>query len=137
MARHTDSPPGLQVHRGEVLHFLSDPGADAPAGSFEYFPDGVLIIRDGRMHRAEDERRGGAIAHQLVEEDLRDCAGVREIGKARFFGKRVVAQPVQQVAPTRGNDIDLRVVNMSVDEARHQNAVRVRRDRRVCRQLRE
>src|SRR3569623_1677703 len=49
MALPTDS---LAVHRGEVLHFLADPGADAPAGSFEHFPDGVLIVRDGHIEAA-------------------------------------------------------------------------------------
>ncbi len=46
------SQSGLQVHRGEVLHFLADPGADAAPESFEHFPDGVLIIRDGRIEAA-------------------------------------------------------------------------------------
>ena len=50
MARLTD--PGLQVHRGEVLHFLADPGNDAADGSFEYFRDGVLIIRGGLIEAA-------------------------------------------------------------------------------------
>src|SRR5262245_50202082 len=52
MAHPTDPATGVQVHRGEVLHFLSDPGADAPDGSFEHFPDGVLIVRDGRIDAA-------------------------------------------------------------------------------------
>jgi len=43
---------GLQVHRGEVLHFLSDPGLDTPAGSFEHFLDGALIIRNGMIEAA-------------------------------------------------------------------------------------
>ncbi len=34
--------------RGGVLHFLRDPGdATDPAGSYEYFEDGVLVVRDG------------------------------------------------------------------------------------------
>src|SRR5262245_10940034 len=52
MAHPTDSPSRVQVHRGEVLHFLSDPGADASAGSYAHFPAGVLIIRDGRIDAA-------------------------------------------------------------------------------------
>ena len=52
MARTTESSSSLQVHRGEVLHFLSDPGADAPPESFEHFQDGVLIVRDGRIDAA-------------------------------------------------------------------------------------
>ena len=50
MAHPTDS--GLQVHRGEVLHFLADPGDDAADGSFEHFRDGVLILRGGIVEAA-------------------------------------------------------------------------------------
>lgn len=52
MAPLTDPAAGLQVHQGEVLHFLSDPGADAAPGSFEHFPDGILIVRDGCIDAA-------------------------------------------------------------------------------------
>jgi guanine deaminase len=52
MAHLTDATSDLHVHRGEVLHFLSDPGADAAPGSFEHFLDGALIIRDGRIEAA-------------------------------------------------------------------------------------
>lgn len=38
------------AYRGSILHFLSDPGdASEPAGSYEYFEDGVLVLRDGRV----------------------------------------------------------------------------------------
>ncbi|MCZ7563599.1 MAG: guanine deaminase [Burkholderiales bacterium] len=38
----------VSAFRGEVLHFLRDPGdAAEPAGGFEYFADGVLVVRDG------------------------------------------------------------------------------------------
>lgn len=34
--------------RGEVLHFLRDPGDAAdPAGAYEYLEDGMLVVRDG------------------------------------------------------------------------------------------
>jgi guanine deaminase len=52
VALPTDSPSGLHVHRGEVLHFLSDPGTDARPESFEHFRDGALILRDGRIESA-------------------------------------------------------------------------------------
>ncbi|MGH7319060.1 MAG: hypothetical protein ACRELA_05465 [Candidatus Rokuibacteriota bacterium] len=33
-----------------MLHFRHDPGeAREPAGSFEYFDDGLLVVRDGRV----------------------------------------------------------------------------------------
>ncbi len=38
------------AYRGSVLHFLRDPGdASDPAGAYEYFEDGVLVVRDGRV----------------------------------------------------------------------------------------
>jgi guanine deaminase len=37
------------AHRGAILHYTSDPGdRDAP-DSFEYFEDGLLIVRDGKI----------------------------------------------------------------------------------------
>jgi guanine deaminase len=36
--------------RGSILHFLGDPGdAREPAGACEYFEDGLLVVRDGRV----------------------------------------------------------------------------------------
>ena len=39
----------MQVLRGSILHCLADPG-DAPGdGGWEYFDDGLLVVRDGRI----------------------------------------------------------------------------------------
>ena len=46
MAPGTD---GLQAHRGAILHFLSDPGGGAAAGSYEYFEEGLLLVENGRV----------------------------------------------------------------------------------------
>lgn len=36
--------------RGSVLHFLRDPGeATDPVDAYEYFEDGILVVRDGRV----------------------------------------------------------------------------------------
>lgn len=37
------------AHRGAVLHFRSDPGASDASDSYEYWPDALLIIADGRI----------------------------------------------------------------------------------------
>lgn len=37
------------AHRGAVLHFISDPGAHDHAGSYEYWPDGLLVVANGRI----------------------------------------------------------------------------------------
>ncbi len=46
----------ITAHRGEILHFLDDPGdqidaaADATAATaWQYFPDGVLVVERGRV----------------------------------------------------------------------------------------
>lgn len=39
----------LSVHRGAILHFLRDPGDGRDASAWEHFPDGLLVIADGRV----------------------------------------------------------------------------------------
>jgi guanine deaminase len=40
-------PP--RAHRGAILHFLSDPGAQSARSSYEYFEDGLLLVESGRV----------------------------------------------------------------------------------------
>ena len=50
MALPADSSQRLRsAHRGAILHFLDDPGARDAADSFEYWPDGLLIVDQGRV----------------------------------------------------------------------------------------
>ncbi len=49
-----DRRPGaagpVTAFRGSILHFLDDPGEiREPTGAFEYFEDGLLVVRDGRV----------------------------------------------------------------------------------------
>ena len=41
------APNAYSVHRAAILHFNSDPGDDDSAACYEYFADGLLIVRDG------------------------------------------------------------------------------------------
>ena len=44
-------PAGCQAYRGNILHFLNDPG-NAPEpepDSYEYYPDGLLVVHQGRV----------------------------------------------------------------------------------------
>jgi len=41
----------LRAIRGEIVHFLADP-ADAGAAALAHFPDGLLLMRDGRIETA-------------------------------------------------------------------------------------
>jgi guanine deaminase len=45
----THRPASRSAHRGSILHFLADPGDSDAAGTYEYWPDGVLIVADGRV----------------------------------------------------------------------------------------
>lgn len=39
----------LTAHRGAILHFLADPGPGSDPHSYEYFPDGLLVVDDGKI----------------------------------------------------------------------------------------
>ena len=40
---------GVDAHRGAILHFRSDPGTSETGEAFEYWPDGLLIVEQGRV----------------------------------------------------------------------------------------
>ena len=44
----------LKVYRGELLHFLADPDKVALEESYQYFEDGLLIIKDGLVQQVGD-----------------------------------------------------------------------------------
>jgi len=50
----------LSAHRGEILHFLSDPAADGEQ-AVEHFKDGILLIEDGYI-------KGLAEAERIIEQ---------------------------------------------------------------------
>ena len=41
----------LRAFRASILHFKDDPGASSPAGSYEHFEDGLLVVDQGRVAR--------------------------------------------------------------------------------------
>src|ERR1700689_600051 len=40
---------GPAVHRGQLLSFVADPGESADEASYRFYPDGALIVDDGRI----------------------------------------------------------------------------------------
>jgi len=44
----------LRVYRGELMHFLADPAKVALEESYQYFEDGLLIIKDGLVEQVGD-----------------------------------------------------------------------------------
>jgi guanine deaminase len=41
----------LKIHRAEILHFLDDPTLVGDADSYEYFPVGLLVLKNGRVEK--------------------------------------------------------------------------------------
>jgi len=41
----------LRAYRGEILHFLADPAKVALEDSYQYFEDGVLLVKDGYVEQ--------------------------------------------------------------------------------------
>src|SRR6202043_1209288 len=89
------------------------------------------------VHGAEDHGGGRTVAGQLIEKELRDFRSVLRIAEAAFLDKRVVLQPVEQLAAACANDIRLRVVDVIVDESGQQEVVAMIVEHGSRRQLRK
>jgi len=57
----------LKVYRGELLHFLADPAKVALEDSYQYFEDGLLIIKDGLVDQVGNAAELLATLDQDVE----------------------------------------------------------------------
>lgn len=51
---------GTKAYRGEILHFLADPAKVSEEESYQYFEDGLLVIKDGLVEAVGN-------AHELLE----------------------------------------------------------------------
>ncbi|RMS18337.1 hypothetical protein ALP75_201291 [Pseudomonas syringae pv. actinidiae] len=69
------------------------------------------------VHAAEHQRRGGAVAQQFLDEDVRHLGRMLGVGELAFAGEGVGVQPVQQLLTIRADHAGLRQVNVRVDEA--------------------
>ena len=71
------------------------------------------------VNRAEHLRRSRALTHKLIEKELGHGARIDRIGETQLGRVRVVFEPFEQIAPAGGDHVHLRIVDMRVDEARH------------------
>src|SRR3546814_8600232 len=55
----------------------------------------------------------------LIQEKARHLGGVRRVLEVTFSRKGIGFQPWQQAGGGRGNDVGLRIMNVRVDKARH------------------
>ena len=74
----------------------------------------------GQVHGRKDHRRGAAMGQQGVEEQRR--RGLREsrVGVPGLGRKGVALKPVQELGAPGGDHVELRAVDVGVDETRHQ-----------------
>jgi hypothetical protein len=82
-------------------------------------------VDGGGMHGTEHVGGGRAVADQFVEKELGHLLSMRQVGEPALDWKRVVLQPVQQLASAGADDIGLRIMNVRVDETRQQDVFAV------------
>ena len=102
-----------QVVRGVAIHqhLTGDHAQVELVGLLE---EGVHRLR---VHAAEHQGGGSAVAQQFLEEDRRHVAGVSLVFELPLGGEGVGVEPVQQLLAVGGDHAGLRVVDMGVDEA--------------------
>ena len=71
----------------------------------------------------EDERAGGAVAEQLVEEEGGDRVGMGAVGEGLLGREDMAFEPLHELLAVRGDALDLRIMDMGVDEAGDDQAV--------------
>ena len=86
------------------------------------------------MHGTEYQCRGRAILEQFVDEQVGDPSRVSRVREFHFPRECIAMQPVQQLLAVRGYDVELRVVDVTVDEPRHDQLAGMVLDSRIRRQ---
>lgn len=92
--------PERNAHRGAVLHFRSDPGSGDSAGTYDYWPDGLLIVNGGRIENAGP-------AQELLS-TLTDATVVHDHGDALIlpgFIDTHIHYPQTDVIGSAGDDL--------------------------------
>ena len=116
-----------QVVRGVAVHHHLA-GDQPQVQALGLFEQGIHRFR---VHAAEYQCGGGAVAQQFLEEDLRHLVGVGLVGKLLFAREGVGVQPVQQLLAVGTDHAGLREVDVGIDETRGDQCVLVVLDRKV------
>ncbi len=114
---------GQVVRRVAVHHHLAGDQAQVQA-------PGGLEQRFHRLpvHAAEDQRGGGAVAQQFLQEDLGDLVGMGLVTELALGGEGIGVQPVQQLFAVGGDHPGLREMDVGIDEAGGDQRVAVLED---------
>ena len=106
---------GVAIHQ----HLAGDEAHAALLGRLEQ------RVGRNRVHGREDLRRRGAVRQQRIEETRRALLRHGGIGKALFGREGVGIQPVEQAGAVAGDHVQLRRMDVGVDEAGHQQSAAV------------
>ncbi len=77
------------------------------------------------MHGAERRHGRGAVAQAFIEKRAGDAARMRRVRELLFGDEGVFFQPVEQLLAVGAHDLQLRVMNMAIDEARQNQMILV------------
>ena len=113
---------GIGQRRGRVPvhHHLAGDHARAAALGL-----GEECFDRGRMGRAVDSCRGGAVAQKLVQKEAGDAGGVRRIGELLLFDEGVPVQPLEELRAVGRDHLGLRIVDVGIYQAGQDHAVRI------------
>ena len=81
------------------------------------------------MRRAVGAGRGGAAARKFVEEEFGDAGGVPRLGKFLLLDEGVFLQPFKELCAIGRDHLRLRIMDMRIDETRHDERIAVMLDR--------
>ena len=121
-----------RLRRVAVHHHLA---GDHPRAA--RFGRGEERIDGLRMHSAIDHRGRGAGAKQFVEKELGDARAMRGIGEFLLLDERIVMEPVEQLRAVGADHLGLRIMDVRVDEAGHDEAAGMIVDNRALRRAGE
>src|SRR5262249_45773543 len=88
------------------------------------------------MRAAISHGCSGAVARQFVEEELGIARGMRGIGEFLLLDESVFLQPLEQLRAVGCDHLGLRIVDVRVDEAWHDQKIGKMLDRKSSRKLR-
>src|SRR5215472_2173877 len=93
-------------------------------------------LRGAAVRAAISDRRGGAVACHFVEEEFGIARGMRRIGEFLLLDEGVFLQPFEQLRAVGCDHLGLRIMDVRVDEARHDQEIGKMLDRKSGRKLR-
>ena len=87
------------------------------------------------VYRAKHQCGGGATFNQFIQEEICDLTGVLFVFKLTLSRESIVVQPIQQLLTVRGDNFNLREVDMGINHTRHDQVATIIHQLKVLRQV--